>query len=146
MPVIRLRISVVILINHNSAVQLPVLTCPTCVSACCKRLHECKSGRVHSPGGTHTSDNYTTGVLHMVREVKYVIYNMVLAWQKGCYTLLTKIERSPNGCGQWTVVVEAEWVMLRDHPMQCATCAKWVHRTEWCCMVCELHHSGVLQG
>ena len=31
MPVIRLRISVVILINHNSAVQLPVLTCPTCV-------------------------------------------------------------------------------------------------------------------
>ena len=32
MPVIRLRISVVILINHNSAVQLPVLTCPTCVS------------------------------------------------------------------------------------------------------------------
>ena len=30
MPVIRLHISVVILINHNSAIQLPVLTCPTC--------------------------------------------------------------------------------------------------------------------
>ena len=36
--------------------------------------------------------------------------------------------------------------MLRDHPMQCATCAKWAHDAERCCMVCELHHSGVLQG
>ena len=33
MPVIRLHISVVILINHNSPVQLPVLTCPTCVGS-----------------------------------------------------------------------------------------------------------------
>ena len=36
--------------------------------------------------------------------------------------------------------------MLRDHPMQCATCTKWAHDAERCCMVCELHHSGVLQG
>ena len=36
--------------------------------------------------------------------------------------------------------------MLRDHPMQCAMCTKWAHDAEWCCMVCELHHSGVLQG
>ena len=36
--------------------------------------------------------------------------------------------------------------MLRDHPMQCATCTKWAHDAEQCCMVCELHHSGVLQG
>ena len=36
--------------------------------------------------------------------------------------------------------------MLRDHPMQCATCAKWAHKGTLSCMVCELHHSGVLQG
>ena len=36
--------------------------------------------------------------------------------------------------------------MLRDHPMQCVTCAKWAHDAERCCMACELHHSGVLQG
>ena len=36
--------------------------------------------------------------------------------------------------------------MLRDHPMQCATSTKWAHDAERCCMVCELHHSGVLQG
>ena len=36
--------------------------------------------------------------------------------------------------------------MLRDHPMQSATCTKWAHDAERCCMVCELHHSGVLQG
>ena len=36
--------------------------------------------------------------------------------------------------------------MLKDHPMQCATCTKWAHDAERCCMVCELHHSGVLQG
>ena len=29
--------------------------------------------------------------------------------------------------------------MLRDHPMQCATCTKWAHDAERCCMVCELH-------
>ena len=45
-----------------------------------------------------------------------------------------------------TVVAEAERFMLRDHPMQCATCAKCTHDAERCCMVCELHHSGVLQG
>ena len=57
-----------------------------------------RSARVHSPGGPHTSDKYTTGVLHMVCEMKYAIYNMGHAWQKGCYTLLAKIERPPNGC------------------------------------------------
>ena len=30
--------------------------------------------------------------------------------------------------------------------MQCATCTKWAHDAERCCTVCELHHSGVLQG
>ena len=43
-------------------------------------------------------------------------------------------------------VAEAEWLMLRDHSLQYATCAKWAHDAERCCMVCELHHSGVLQG
>ena len=57
-----------------------------------------RSARVHSPGGPHTSDQYTTGVLHMVREMKYAIYNMGHAWQKGCYTLPAKTERPPNGC------------------------------------------------
>ena len=33
----------------------------------------------------------------MVREIKYAIYNMGHAWQKGCYTLPAKIERPPNG-------------------------------------------------
>ena len=36
--------------------------------------------------------------------------------------------------------------MLRDHPMQSTACAKWAHDAERCCMVCELQHSGVLQG
>ena len=55
---------------------------------------ECsRSARVHSPGArAHTRDKYTTGVLHMVREIKYAIYNMGHAWQKGCYTLPAKIE------------------------------------------------------
>ena len=57
-----------------------------------------RTARVHSPGGAHTSDKYTTGVLHMVREMKYAIYNMGHAWQKGCYTLPAKTERPPNGC------------------------------------------------
>ena len=35
MPVIRLHIFVVIPINHNLPVQLPVLTCPTCVLYIC---------------------------------------------------------------------------------------------------------------
>ena len=57
-----------------------------------------RSARVHSPGGPHTSDKHTTGVLHMVREMKYAIYNMGHAWQKGCYTLPAETERPPNGC------------------------------------------------
>ena len=57
-----------------------------------------RNARVHSPGGPHTSDKYTTGVLHMVREMKYAIYNMGHAWQKGCYTWPAKTERPPNGC------------------------------------------------
>ena len=28
-----------------------------------------RSARVHSPGGAHTRDKYTTGVLHMVCEI-----------------------------------------------------------------------------
>ena len=36
--------------------------------------------------------------------------------------------------------------MLREHSMQRATCTEWAHDAEQCCMVCELHHSGVLQG
>ena len=58
-----------------------------------------------------------------------------------------KLNNHPMGvCSGQSSLKLSGLYMLRDQPMQCATCAKWAHDTERCCMVCELHHSGVLQG